>query len=41
MSSKVDMAGELQQFGIEPGQDVGVGAFDSKGLKYAMSEKFG
>ena len=40
VSSKAAMGGELQQFGIGPDQEVGVGVFDSQGRKYAMTEKF-
>lgn len=40
VSSKTVMGGELQQFGIELDQEVGVGVFDSQGRKYAMIEKF-
>jgi protein disulfide isomerase family A protein 3 len=40
VSSKAVMGGELQQFGIGPDQEVGVGVFDSQGRKYAMTEKF-
>ena len=40
VSSKTEMAGELQQFGIGPETEVGVGLFDSKGRKYAMTDKF-
>ena len=40
VSSKTVMGGEVQQFGIGPDQEVGVGLFDSNGRKYAMTEKF-
>lgn len=40
VSSKAEMGAELQQFGIEPTAEIGVGLFDSKGFKYAMTEKF-
>lgn len=40
VSSKMEMSGEMQQFGLDPEQEVSVGIFDNKGHKYAMSEKF-
>lgn len=40
VSSKTEMGGELQQFGIAADQEVGVGVFDAQGRKYAMMEKF-
>lgn len=40
VSSKTEMSGEMQQFGLDSQQEVSVGIFDNKGHKYAMSEKF-
>ena len=40
VSGKREMGAELQQFGVGPDQEVGVGLFDEKGRKYAMIEKF-
>ena len=40
VSSRTEMAAELQQFGLDTGDDVIVGLFDKKGQKYAMTTPF-
>ena len=40
VSSKSDLSGEMQQFGLDSDLDVSVGLFDSQGRKYAMTDPF-
>jgi protein disulfide isomerase family A protein 3 len=40
VSSKNDLSGEMQQFGLDSDLDVSVGLFDSQGLKYTMTDPF-
>ena len=40
VSSKNDLSGEMQQFGLDSDLDVSVGLFDNQGRKYAMTDTF-